>query len=74
MAYDPATEIIVKERIESKLQQAEHARLIREAESPRKLEGWWTPMTVFFRDLLLPFPATFKQRVVCLVNPSAPGC
>ena len=74
MIHGPAFDVIVKERIESKLRQAEHARLIRIAEGPRKLEGWWTPLTVFFRNQLVPFPATFKQRVVCLVNPSASGC
>ena len=74
MTYDPATEIIVKERIESKLREAEHARLIRATDGPTKLEGWWTPMTAFFRNQLVAFSATFKQRVVCLVNPSASGC
>ena len=31
-------------------------------------------MTVFLGDLLAPFPSTFRQRVVCFVTPSAPGC
>ena len=74
MTHDPATEILVRERIESKLREAEQFRLTRAIRDSKESEGWRLPAMVVLRNLFALFPATFRQRVVCLVNPFALGC
>ena len=74
MSFDLATEVIVKERIASKLWEAEQSRLIREVRGSSKSEGWLLSITAAFRDLVAHLSTIFRPQVACLLDPSAPAC
>jgi hypothetical protein len=45
-------EWMVKERVDDALRTAEHQRLLREVEEPRKAHGWWTLALLALSSLL----------------------
>ena len=74
MHKDLATEVIIRERIESKLRYAEQARLARAVGGPTRLEEWLSDGTAVLDGLWTRFSTTFRQQVVCKMNPTALGC
>jgi hypothetical protein len=45
-------ERIMKERVNDALRRAEHERLLREVEEPRKAHGWWKSALLALSSLL----------------------
>ena len=74
MSHDLATEVIVKERIASRLWEAEQSRLIREARGSSESKGWPSSISAAFRRLEAYLSLIFRPQVACLLEPSAPAC
>jgi len=43
---------LMEERVKDALREAEHARLVRAVQGPRKARGWWTPVALILGRLV----------------------
>jgi len=51
--FDPyMAQRLMEERVKDALREAEHARLVRAVQGPRKARGWWTPVALILGRLV----------------------